>query len=184
MKKYKRNTIISVLVVIGLGFSFQAFVFRNKQKEIKMLENKYNMHEIAISRAKQSMHNYRKLSAEIDSTASVWQELEKCLPENEEMSELLRGIAKAGELSKVAFILSKPLSPDTQGLYVENPLEIKVRCGYHEFGRFLSRLANLERLINIRKLEIISFNSEEDPLHTVEASFIASAYTMSKGRNE
>lgn len=182
MKKYKRNTIISVLVVIGLGFSFQAFVFRNKQKEIKMLENKYNMHEIAVNRAKRSMHNYKKLSVEIDSTASVWQELGTCLPENEEMSELLRGIAKAGELSKVDFILSKPLSPIEQELYVESPLEIKVRCGYHELGGFLSRLVNLGRLINVRNLEILSYNSEEDLSHTVEASFIASAYAVGEGQ--
>lgn len=183
MKNYKRNTIISIVLVIGLGSSFQAFVFRHKQKEIKMLESKYNTHEITLNRAKQSMHNYKKLSAEIDSTASVWQELREWLPEKQEMSELLREIAKAGELSKVDFILSKPLPPITQELYVESPLEIKVRCGYHELARFLSRLANLGRLINVRNLEILSYNSEESS-HTVEVSFIASAYAVSKGQND
>lgn len=179
MKNYKRNTIVSIILVVGLAFSFQAFVFRNKQKEIKMLESKCDMLKITLNRAKQSMHNYKKLSAGIDSTSSVWQELEQCLPETQEMSELLREIAKAGELSKVNIVLSKPLPPDTYKLYVENPLEIKVRCGYHELGRFLSRLANHRRLINVRKLEILSYNSVEEPSHTVEASFIASAYAVS-----
>jgi len=183
MKNYKRNTIISIVLVIGLGSSFQAFVFRNKQKEIKMLESKYKTHEITLNRAKQSMNDYKKLSAEIDSTSSVWQELGECLPEKQEMSELLREIAKAGELSKVDFVWSKPLSLITHDLYVESPLEIKVRCGYHELGIFLSRLANLGRLINVRNLGILSYNSEESS-HTVEASFIASAYAVSSGQNE
>jgi len=182
MKNYKRNIIISIVLVIGLGSSFQAFVFRNKQKEIKMLESRYDMLKITLSRAKQSMNNYKKISAEIDSTASVWQELEECLPEKQDMSELLREIAGAGELSKVDFVSSKPLPPIKHTLYVETPLEIKVRCGYHQLGRFLSRLANLERLIN--DLEILPYNSLKEPSHTVEASFIVSAYAVSKGQND
>jgi len=105
------------------------------------------------------------------------------LPDEEEMPDLLKEIASAGKSSNVIFLLFKPLDKgDTGDFYKENPIQIRVRCNYHELGNFFSKIADLTRLVNISKLALVipkktDKTGEGIPDKYMEADFIATAYT-------
>jgi Tfp pilus assembly protein PilO len=90
----------------------------------------------------------------------------------------------------VEFMLFQPKPAVVKELYKEHPVTVRVRGGYHELGMFLSRLANLTRIVNVsdlkisaaekaakegRKSKIVNLNE------SVIADFTLSAYTLLEG---
>ena len=54
----------------------------------------------------------------------------------------------------MTFQTFKPAPQKPQEFYNENPVEIEVKGGFHQVGVFLSRLANLSRIVNVTNLQL------------------------------
>ena len=120
-----------------------------------------------------------------------WTQAEALLPSDREVAELLTQITQAGEQAGVSFELFKPGEPKPQEFYNENPVDIKVRGGFHQVGIFLARLANLPRIVNVAQLHLEGLaqgkNAKEPATgaglgprtdHTLRASMVATAYSL------
>jgi len=53
--------------------------------------------------------------------------------------------------------------------------------GYHQTGVFLSRLANLNRIVNVSNLCIKGVSDQEDSPYSLETSLTLTAYTLGVG---
>ena len=78
------------------------------------------------------------------------------------------------------FVLFKPGEPKPTADFTENPVQISVTGGYHRAGSFLSEIAELSRLVNVSQLKVKLFD-KGDLDDTVQADFIATAYTLAEG---
>jgi len=94
------------------------------------------------------------------------------------MPDLLRKVTAAGQQSGIEFQLFKPEAPVNQGFYSDNPVEVVIEGGYHQTGVFFSRLANLNRIVNVSHLKMEGIESQEDTPFTVETSMVLTAYTQ------
>ena len=70
----------------------------------------------------------------------------------------------------------------------ENPVKVKIRGEYHQLGIFLSKVANLDRIINVSSLHIQPMKKETKKdknrairHFTIEAEMIMTAYTLLEG---
>ena len=125
---------------------------------------------------------------------------QELLPEASEMPDLLRQVTTAGNKAGVRFALFEPQAISPREFHVEHPIKIKVRGGYHQVGIFLSRLANLDRIVNVANLHVMTpkgksrssrkssaknnterAKKERLSTETVEAEFTLIAYTLLKG---
>jgi len=170
-----RRILLSCLLVIIISFTFYTFSFRPRAVEIRELTKKHIRIAETLKASKEYIAKYRSVKVAFDSLSSQWDIFEEYLPEEQEIPELLREMAKDGKLSRVDFLLFKPLTVIPRDFYKENPIQIKVICGYHELGRFLSRIAAENRLINVSNLRLISSGK---PDKTLTADFVATAYSM------
>lgn len=170
-----RKIVLSALTVILLVIIFQIFLFKPRIAEISKLNKKHAEVLKLLETSKGYVSRYKSVRAAVDSMSVLWASLSECLPNKEEMPYLLRGIAEAGKLSNVQFVLFRPLPLVSTGFYVENPVYIKVNCTYHELGYFLSKISSLERLVNVTKFKLSSAK-KSDKFATVE--FTATAYTI------
>ena len=78
------------------------------------------------------------------------------LPEEKEVSELLKQISELGLRSGLEILLWKPEARKTQpeGLYVEIPVRVEVLAEYHRLGDFFSHISRLPRLVNISDIHL------------------------------
>ncbi len=62
------------------------------------------------------------------------------------------------------------------GYYAQMPLRIRLRCGYHEFGRFIARI---ERSAILMKIERLSMRDDPKDIwrHDIDLTVSAYAYT-------
>lgn len=76
------------------------------------------------------------------------------LPNKTEVADLLVDVSQTGLASGLEFELFKPEAEVPREFYAELPIRIKVTGQYHEFGKFISGLATLPRIVTIHDINI------------------------------
>lgn len=187
--------IIVVLALISLsyvyfGTTLLPFCYRVKKAKIAELEADYAKLSAEVEKARQIVGNLAKLEAEYERLHHQWESAQQLLPPEEEMPDLLRKVTTAGNKSGIEFMLFQPKPPVVKELYKEHPVAVRVRGGYHELGMFLSRLANLTRIVNVTDLKInpaqtAAKDGKRSKIvnlnESVIADFTLSAYTLVEG---
>ena len=108
----------------------------------------------------------------------------------ESMPPGVRKITRVGNQAGVDFLLFEPQNPVQKEFITENPVKVKVRGEYHELGIFLSKVANLDRIVNVSNLVVKAADKKDAGgggeqrvvrNYTIEAEMILTAYTLVEG---
>jgi type IV pilus assembly protein PilO len=78
------------------------------------------------------------------------------LPDKTEVAALLVDVSQTGLAAGLEFELFQPEGEQSKDFYAELPIAIRVTGHYHEFGRFISGLAALPRIVTIHDVKIAS----------------------------
>jgi type IV pilus assembly protein PilO len=81
------------------------------------------------------------------------------LPDKTEVAALLVDVSQTGLAAGLEFELFQPSDEVQMDFYAELPIKIRVTGEYHEFGRFISGLAALPRIVTIHDINIESGKS-------------------------
>ncbi|OGW23980.1 MAG: hypothetical protein A2X59_13555 [Nitrospirae bacterium GWC2_42_7] len=162
--------ILSVLVVV--------LFIMPKQKEIEALEaqiDKQN-NEIAASQAKVA-----KLDVLMKENASLLAKLNKLkeqLPDEKEISSLLKEISDRSIESGLSIKSWRPGGRSTHpsGIVYVIPIAVSVTGTYHNLGAFLSELTKLGRIVNISNMSLGS-PSKVRGENILQVTFSASTFT-------
>ena len=85
----------------------------------------------------------------------------KQLPTQNEMPGLLEDISKTGIASGLTFELFAPLPEVPHDFYIELPIKISVVGNYHQFAVFLSRVAQMSRIVTLHDFVIEGVSPEK-----------------------
>ena len=76
------------------------------------------------------------------------------LPGESEVAGLLEDISRTGRENGLEFQYFKPEPEVKKGFFVELPIHIRVAGNYHQFGHFISDLAELPRIVTVHQIHI------------------------------
>jgi type IV pilus assembly protein PilO len=196
LRDSKTQKLIVVLLALGslsyvyFGTTLLPVCYRVQKAKIAALEADYTKLSAEVEKARQIVGNLAKLEAEYERLHLQWESAQELLPPEAEMPDLLRKVTTAGNKAGIEFMLFQPKPPVAKELFKEHPVSVRVRGGYHELGMFLSRLANLSRIVNVTDLKISAAavaskdgkKSKVGSLNeTIIADFTLSAYTLVEG---
>lgn len=91
---------------------------------------------------------------QLKSAKEIYKQIIYQLPTKEEMSNLLRDISSIAISSGLNILLFKPQRESKKVFYSEIPILLKARGTYHEIGVFLTKMAELPRLITVHDIKI------------------------------
>ena len=77
------------------------------------------------------------------------------LPKDTEVPGLLDDISNIGQQSGLNFEAIDLQQEKKADFYVELPISVKVKGGYHDFGAFVSGVAGLPRIVTLHDFAII-----------------------------
>lgn len=165
-----------VLVVIAI-----IIFILPKQKEIKALDAKIDdqNNKIAASMAKASKLDI--LMKENEKLLKRLTELKEYLPEEKEISSLLKEISDRAIDSGLVMKSWKPgtKAVHSSGIVYEIPVNVVVSGTYHDFGRFLSSLTKLNRIVNINNVQIKAGSDKQDKRGSSALQISCTAATFS-----
>jgi type IV pilus assembly protein PilO len=178
------------LVLIGAGVlglvylyvfaNFIPFNYKARAAEISKLKAEYTQKANELTKAQQLVNRLPEMKKEFALLNQKWSVAQELLPSQKEVASLLRKVTIAGQESGVKFSLFKPGDPHPTSDFTENPVQVSVTGGFHHTGAFLGEIAELSRLVNVSQLHIKGFD-KGDLDETVQADFIATAYTLAEG---
>ncbi|MGO9932642.1 MAG: type 4a pilus biogenesis protein PilO, partial [Steroidobacteraceae bacterium] len=76
------------------------------------------------------------------------------LPGKTEVPNLLVDISQTGLAAGLQEKLFQPGSEKSNGFYAELPIKIKLVGSYHDFGKFVSGIAALPRIVTLHDIQI------------------------------
>jgi type IV pilus assembly protein PilO len=182
--------LIGALSYVYFGSSFFSVCYQVRKAKIQSMEDEYSRLSTELEKARKTVSNLAMLEAEYERLHDQWLSATELLPEEKEMPDLLRQVTTAGNKAGVEFMLFQPLPSVPNEFYTSHPIKVRVRGGYHHLGIFLSRLANMERIVNVSELTVkaASQASGKDKgkkvdvaNNTIVADFTLTAYTLLGG---
>ena len=132
-----------------------------------------------LARARQSVADLPRFQAEFAALHERYEMAAELLPTEKEMPGILRRITLAGQQCGVEFESFRPEAEVIKEHYIEIPIQLHVRGGYHEVGQFLAEVSNMPRIMKISNLQVMANPKvAEDESETTEARFTVTAYTL------
>ena len=172
--------VLVVAVVVPMYFLSTSYpvTHASRKQTIAQLDTHHQKLARDLERARLLVRNLERVEQEYAILNDQWKVAQTLLPEQNEMPDLLRKVTAAGQQSGVEFALFRPQTPVNQGFYSDNPVEVRISGGYHQTGVFLSRLANLNRIVNVSELSMEGIDDQSETPFTVETALTITAYTQ------
>ena len=152
--------IFVIALIVGAGFFL---LIKDKResldgrvKEEKTLRDNYTFKY----RKAAQLEAYREQLAEME---VILQSMLKQLPSKNEMPDLIVDISQTALASGIDNELFEPGPERLQNFYAEKPINLRMIGSYHEFGRFVSGVASLPRVV-ILTMNDISLKPVDDSI--------------------
>jgi type IV pilus assembly protein PilO len=151
---FEVKTVVALfLAVVVSGLSYYLIVMpklpvlENAELQEQELKRKFE----AKSRIASNLSGYQEQLARIENDFSS---MLKSLPTSNETPGLLDDITYAGTSSGLTFKLLNWQPEIPKEFYTELPIRIEVSGSYHEFGEFVSKMADLPRIVTVHDFTI------------------------------
>jgi type IV pilus assembly protein PilO len=153
LSKVQRIVIWAGVLILLIG-AFVYFSYLPKFKKIDQLKANLTKIEKELEIAKNNARQLNEFRKKMQDAEEQFKIVMRALPENEEIPTLLTGISKAGTDSGLNFILFQPKPDETKDFYAEIPVAMTVTGDYHGVATFFESVAGLNRIVNIRNIDM------------------------------
>lgn len=143
--------VLVLAVVIFLGYYLRLNEMNSLLEQVQAKEQTLKRDYESKAFKAANLETYRKQMEDMEKSFGA---LVKQLPSDTEVPGLLEDITHTG-LGSGLEINSIELQPErTAEFYVELPIEIEVKGGFHDFGSFVSGVASLPRIVTLHDFDI------------------------------
>ncbi|KTC76120.1 Tfp pilus assembly protein PilO [Legionella birminghamensis] len=157
MVKYIVAGILAMLV-IGLGYWL---IIKSYFEEYDSLKTTQTALKTEFEQKQRQAANLQAYRTQMQVMTARFGKMLKQLPAQNEMPGLLEDISKTGISSGLTFELFAPAPEVVHDFYIEVPINIVVIGNYHQLAVFLSRVAQMSRIVTLHDFEINTVKEEK-----------------------
>lgn len=147
------GVVVSLIILVTFYFLFlRPHIYQLRQLNPRLITLRKDVQNTARDAA-----NIDALKKRLKNLRAKVNFYEQKLPREKEIPSLLESLSKVAKDSQVKIIEIQPRDKDIRergGMYLEVPIAIKARCGYHRLGKFINELERGPRFIRISDIEI------------------------------
>lgn len=148
--------IITILPSVLITILTVVFLILPRDKEIKRLNDEITKQENEIAKDQAKAAKLDILKKENERLRARLDELKLQLPEEKEVSGLLKQVSDLSIKSGLKIVLWKPeqKKDHPSGIVYEIPVNVELSGSYHNLGIFFSNLTRLNRIVNIGDIKL------------------------------
>lgn len=169
-------------IILGVLLGFLALYFwhnRVYSKNSQKIQAKQVQYETILTNLKNvelKAKSFENLKSEYESLLEKYKTVELLLPEEKQVPLLLTQMHQGAQNSGIFIREITPRTTYPLSFYNASDFSILMTGNYHEFGNFLSRIANFPFIANISDLNMTSSASATNKKETVQATFKMTTY--------
>jgi type IV pilus assembly protein PilO len=172
------QTILSISPAVIIVIFVVVLLILPKHKEIKAFDSKIALQENEIAKSQSKVGMLPQLILENEKLRKKLTELQQQLPEEKEVSSLLKQVSDLGIKSglKISFWKPEQKRTHTSGIVYEIPVKVELFGSYHNLGYFFSSLTKLNRIVNLSDIKLSDPKPEKENA-IVKVSFTATTFS-------
>lgn len=147
----------AVVILLACVALAGAIYYLNTESQLLRLEQERKS-EVDL---RQSFETKQRKAANLEAYRQQLEEMKESfgamlrqLPDKTEVAALLVDVSQTGLAAGLEFQLFQPEGEQSKDFYAELPINVRVTGRYHDFGRFISGLAALPRIVTIHDVKI------------------------------
>jgi len=169
------------VVFFILAYFWYSRVYTPQANQIEAKQSEYQTMITNLRNVEMKSKSLDALQAEYTDLLARYREIEQLLPEVKMVPSFLVQLHTASSLTgtKITSIMPQPIHPES--FYNVASFDVELVGGYHDFGKFISYIANFPFIVNVSNMDIKSNPPKADPDNkakeiTVTANFTLSTY--------
>lgn len=151
-------TLIKALVIVFacalLGFIWYHFLTQPQLDRLQVVRGREVELKAEFESKQQRAANLEAFRQQMEEMRETFGAMLRQLPDRTEVAALLVDVSQTGLAAGLEFELFQPTGEVNRDFYAELPITMRVIGRYHEFGRFISGLAALPRIVTIHNVSI------------------------------
>ncbi len=148
------KVVLVLVLCAAIGWAWYYFITREQLSRL----DKVKAEEVTL---RETFEEKQDKAANLEAYEQQLAEMEESfgamvrqLPDRTEVAGLLVDVSQTGLAAGLEFELFQPAGEQDKDFYAELPIRMRVGGRYHEFGRFISGLAALPRIVTIHDVKI------------------------------
>lgn len=151
-KAQKTGILIGLIVLlIGVDWSFD---YSPRSQRIFALQQEITGVQDDLDRKRKLTEDLPRLKKQLKGLDSMLNKAVTQLPGRKEIPELLSNISAKAREAGLEVLIFRPQGENPRDFYAEIPVDIVVRGGFHNVVTFFDEVGRLNRLVNVRNIEM------------------------------
>jgi len=169
LSKGRQRVVLLALFLLPVIF-FISLLYLPGLNRIQALTIQQQPLKTQLALMKRQAARQPQLQAELDVTRGLFKKATQTLPDSDEIPALLDSVASLGSAAGLEFLLFEPGDEKPRDFYIELPIAVQFKSGYHQAGRFYEAVAALPRLVNFTAIEMVPDKEGSQLLTTCTAN--------------
>lgn len=145
--------VVLTFLVVTIG-AFWFFVWQNQMPRLEKAEAQERELRSTFEAKQRKAANFSAYKAQLAEIERSFGTMLRQLPGRTEIPNLLVDISQTGLAAGLQEELFQPADENRKDFYAEKPIKIRLSGAYHQFGRFVSDIAALPRIVTLHDIEI------------------------------
>jgi len=149
-----RALFVGLFFVVAIGAGFYFLVYSEQMPRLERAEMEEQELRTSFEQKQRKAANFDAYRAQLDEIERSFGTMLRQLPGKTEIPNLLVDISQTGLAAGLQEELFQPSAEIQKDFYAEKPIKIRLKGSYHEFGKFVSDIAALPRIVTLHNVEI------------------------------
>lgn len=150
--------VLAFVIAVGAGFYF--LVYKEQMPRLERSQQEEQELRASFEQKQKKAANFDAYRAQLDEIERSFGTMLRQLPGKTEIPNLLVDISQTGLAAGLQEELFQPSDEVMKDFYAEKPIRIRLKGSYHEFGKFVSDIAALPRIVTLHNVEIVPENPQ------------------------
>lgn len=155
-----RTLFVLLFFVVAVGAGFYFLVYDKQMPRLERAQLEEQELRTSFEQKQRKAANFDAYRAQLDEIERSFGTMLRQLPGKTEIPNLLVDISQTGLAAGLQEELFQPSDEVQKDFYAEKPIKIRLKGSYHEFGKFVSDIAALPRIVTLHNVEIVPENPQ------------------------
>jgi type IV pilus assembly protein PilO len=145
---------VALCFIVASAAGFYFLVYKNQMPRLEAAQAEERSLRSDFEAKQRKAANFSAYKAQLAEMERSFGTMLRQLPGQTEIPNLLVDISQTGLGAGLQEELFQPADEIRKDFYAEKPIKIRLSGSYHEFGRFVSDIAALPRIVTLHDIEI------------------------------
>ncbi len=156
-----RTLFVVLFFAVAASAGFYFLVYEPEMPRLERVQQEEQELRLSFEQKQKKAANFDAYRQQLGEIERSFGTMLRQLPGKTEIPNLLVDISQTGLAAGLQEELFQPREEIQKDFYAEKPIKIRLKGSYHEFGKFVSDIAALPRIVTLHDIEITPENAQD-----------------------